>query len=63
MLARVSEIARHAEMFDKSCPFPCEVSVPSFKRTTVGCYRENEDISYRFTVRTDSYVPLVDRAA
>ena len=38
VVASVSAIARHAEMLDNSCPFPCDVSVPSLRRTTVGCY-------------------------
>lgn len=37
VLARVSAIARHAEMFESSCGLPCEVSVPSLRRTMVGC--------------------------
>jgi hypothetical protein len=37
VVASVSAIARHAEMFDNNCPFPCDVSVPSLRRTTVGC--------------------------
>jgi hypothetical protein len=42
-------MARHAEMFDKSCPLPCEVSVPSFRRTTVGCCRGSKKVSHKFT--------------
>src|SRR5258708_4787941 len=37
VLASVSEMARHADMLDNSCPFPWDVSVPSLRRTTVGC--------------------------
>src|SRR6266702_777890 len=37
VLASVSETARHADMLDNNCPFPWDVSVPSLRRTTVGC--------------------------
>lgn len=48
MLDNVSEMARHAEMLDNSWGFPCEVSVPSLRRTTVGCCTEraHEDVVY-----------------
>lgn len=39
VLERISAMERHAEMFDKSCGFPWEVSVPSRRRSTVGCCR------------------------
>ena len=37
VLASVSATARHADMLDNSCPFPWDESVPSLRRTTVGC--------------------------
>lgn len=38
VVASVSAMAKHAEIFERSCPLPWEVSVPSFRRITVGCY-------------------------
>lgn len=41
VLDNVSEMAKQAAMLESNCGFPWDVSVPSLRRTTVGCCRHS----------------------
>lgn len=46
-----STTAPHAVMFDSNCPFPCDVSVPSFSTITCGLYPPHHQLCHSVMVQ------------